>query len=55
MLMESISLELSKTTSLVSSVGLTNNNQFKATSIDYPFNINLLSSLKTTQTVSLYR
>jgi len=53
--MESISLESSGVTSLVSSVGFTNNSQSRATSIDYLFNINLFSSLKTIQTVSLYR
>jgi hypothetical protein len=46
--------KLRRVTSLIFSKGLTNNNQFKVTSIDYLFNINQFSSLKTIQTVSLY-
>jgi len=46
--------KLKKATSPVSSEGFTNNSQSKATSTDYPLNINQLSSLKTTQTISLY-
>ena len=47
--------KLKGATSLVSSKGLTNNSQFKVTSTNYLLNISQLSSLKTTQTVSLYR
>jgi len=40
-----ISNKLKRATSLASSKGFTNNSQSRATSTDYPFNINQLSSL----------